>query len=123
MASKPTSHQKSRLFLSTGSNYSTCWKPAKTLAWLYVAYAKAKAERDGGGQSIKVRKHVPVVELLPVKSDHDVLVVRCAEFGAYTRHGKLILGVYGEFEVQWRLDHSPGEYIQGRGKSYPALFL
>ncbi len=42
------------------------------------------------------------------------LIVRCAEFSASVRHGKLILGVYGGYEIYWRFDCSTNEYVKAK---------
>jgi hypothetical protein len=71
----------------------------------------------------KTGKPVPIVDLLPMRERKGLLIVRCAEYGAYTRHGKLILGVYGGYEVYWRFDCSTNEYIKTTAQWYPGSVL
>jgi len=127
-----------------------------------IAYAGAKAERDGVGKGIvvlennilqdahvveifppkidstpieylsanaikercrKTGQEIRVVELLPMREYQGLLIVRCAEFGAYVKHGKLILGVYGGYEVQWRFDCLKGEYVKVKENWYAGLVM
>jgi hypothetical protein len=86
---------------------------SSTVEYLAAKVIKERCRRTG--------KPIPIVELLPIREDQGFLVVRCAEFGAYTRHGKLILGVYGGYEVYWRFDCSRNEYIKAKEDWYLGL--
>ena len=127
-----------------------------------VAYAEAKAERDGPGHSIAVMESIVlkdvrdtesfpsvvnssaveflttksikqrcrktgkpfgIVEILPMRERNGVLIVRYAEFSADTRHGKLILGVYGGYEVFWKFDCASNKYIKTSAQWYPGSFM
>lgn len=60
----------------------------------------------------RIGKDFPMVEILPMRNSHDLLVVGCAEYRASVRHGKLVLGVFGGYEVSWRFDCSKDEYVK-----------
>jgi hypothetical protein len=124
-----------------------------------VAYAEAKAVRDGPGHNVtvmessilrdvhdtemfpsainssaveylatktikqrcqKTGKPVPIVEVLAMRERKGLLTVRCAEYSAYTRHGKLILGLHGGYEVSWRFDCTTHEFIKMTAQRFRA---
>lgn len=60
----------------------------------------------------RIGKDFPVVEILPMRNSHDLLVVGCAEHRVSVRHGKLVLGIFGGYEVSWRFDCSKNEYVK-----------
>ena len=60
----------------------------------------------------RLGKAFSIVEILPMRNYHDLLVVRCAEYSAGVRHGRLDLGVFGGYKVTWRFDSSKDEYVK-----------
>src|SRR5258708_35242820 len=42
----------------------------------------------------RIGKDFPMVEILPMRNSHDLLVVGCAEYRVTVRRGKLVLGVF-----------------------------
>jgi hypothetical protein len=59
-----------------------------------------------------------IVEVLPVTNRDDLLIVTCAEYRVSVRHGKLILGVYGGYRVEYRFDCSKGQYVKAGVEPY-----
>jgi hypothetical protein len=60
----------------------------------------------------RIGKDFPIVEILPMRNSHDLLVVGVAEYRVSVRHGKLLLGVFGGYEVSWRFDCFKNEYVK-----------
>jgi|HubBroStandDraft_6_1064221.scaffolds.fasta_scaffold234921_3 hypothetical protein len=71
----------------------------------------------------RLGKDFPIVEILPMRNSHDLLVVGVAEYRVSVRHGKLILGVFGGYEVSWRFDCSKNEYVKVRVEGWPPMVL
>jgi hypothetical protein len=71
----------------------------------------------------RIGKDFPIVEILPMRSQHGLLVVGCAEFRVSVRHRKLVLGVFGGYEVHWRFDCSKGEYVKIKVERWSSLIL
>ena len=71
----------------------------------------------------KVGKGFPIVEILPLRNSRGLLIVGCAEYRADVRHGKLILGAFGGYEVHWRYDCSKDEYVKVKIERWNALTL
>jgi len=71
----------------------------------------------------KLGKGFPIVELLPMRNSHGFLIVGCAEYHADLRHGKLVLGVFGGYEVYWRFDCSKDQYVKVKIERWNALTL
>ena len=69
--------------------------------------AKSMTERHR-----KIGRDFPTIEILPIRNSHDLLVVGCAEYRVTVRHGKLVLGVFGGYEVSWRFDCSKNDYVK-----------
>jgi len=60
----------------------------------------------------KTGKQFRVVEVSPMRSQGNNLIVECREYGVSARGGKVILGVYGGYQIEWRFDCSKGEYVK-----------
>jgi hypothetical protein len=71
----------------------------------------------------KVGKGFPIVEILPMRDLHGFLIVGCAEYRVDVRHGKLVLGVFGGYEVHWRFDCSKNEFVKVKIEHWNALTL
>ncbi|MBZ5593412.1 MAG: hypothetical protein LAP39_14310 [Acidobacteriia bacterium] len=71
----------------------------------------------------KLGKGFPIVEILPMRNSNGFLIVGCAEYHADVRHGKLILGVFGGYEVYWRFDCSKDQYVKVKIERWNALTL
>ena len=71
----------------------------------------------------RIGKAFPLVEILPMRNSHGLLIVGCAEYRVNVRHGKLVLGVFGGYEVSWRFDCSKDEYVKVKVERWNALTL
>jgi hypothetical protein len=71
----------------------------------------------------RIGKDFPMVEILPMRNSHDLLVVGCAEYRVTVRRGKLVLGVFGGYEVSWRFDCSKDEYVKVKVERWSPLTL
>jgi len=71
----------------------------------------------------RIGKGFPIVEILPMRNSLGLLVVGCAEYRVEVRHGKLVLGVFGGYEIHWQFDCSKHEYVSVNVKRWNALTL
>jgi hypothetical protein len=71
----------------------------------------------------KVGTGFPIVEILPMRNSHGFLIVGCAEYRVGVRHGKLVLGVFGGYEVHWRFDCSTDQYVKVKIERWNPLTL
>jgi len=85
-----------------------------------VEYLTAESMRE---RHKRIGKDFPMVEILPMRNSHDLLVVGCAEYRVTVRHGKLVFGVFGGYEVSWRFDRSRDEYVKVKVERWSPLTL
>jgi hypothetical protein len=71
----------------------------------------------------KLGKEITVVEILPMGNRDGLLRVGCTEYRASVRHPKLVLGVFGGYDIHWRIDCSKNEYVKVKVETWLPLTL
>jgi hypothetical protein len=76
-----------------------------------IEYLKDPALRQRYAQ---LKRDLPVVALSPMQNRGETLVVRCWNYSAKVQKRKLILGVLGGRDVEFRFDCTARKYVIGR---------
>jgi hypothetical protein len=71
----------------------------------------------------KLGKEFTVVAILPMRNRDGLLRVGCAEYRAGVRHRKLVLGVFGGYDIHWRIDCSKNQYVKVKVEKWSPLTL
>jgi hypothetical protein len=56
----------------------------------------------------------PAIEIGPIRTQRDMLVVNCSDYQVTVRRGKVMLHIRGGNLIYWRLDASAGEFVRAR---------
>ncbi|MGC9971058.1 MAG: hypothetical protein ABSE56_10740 [Bryobacteraceae bacterium] len=70
----------------------------------YLDYAALKQRYT------RSKAEFPAIAIAPMKNRGNLLIVRCWDYRVSVRGRKLVLGVAGGWDVQWRYDCTSGKY-------------